>query len=113
RGGPPLPSTIVPPRMTRSCMGGPYTSLGRGGKGLRSVVAEFAGWVPAHGEGGGRARRDEIVQRPADTREGDLLPGDLVPREQRHLVALRSGGDIGHRQARTEDQLHLADARDG
>ncbi len=47
-----------------------------------------------------------------DRGEGDVVPGDLVPGEERHLLAFRPGLEARARQAGAVDHLHLADARD-
>src|SRR5262249_13637975 len=66
--------------------------------------------------GGELAALDSLAvvrERPADRGKRDLRPGNIVPREQPHLGALRPGRDVGRGQARAVDDLHLREARDG
>src|SRR5579862_8244936 len=53
-----------------------------------------------------------VVQRPAHRREGDVVPRDLVPAEERHVEALRARFDPAVDEARAIDQLYLAEACD-
>src|SRR5712692_2521511 len=53
-----------------------------------------------------------LIERPSDRGEGEVVPRDLVPREQADLEAFRSGGKIRAAQVGAVDELNLADPWD-
>src|SRR5690242_14134051 len=83
--------------------GWPLLPLRCGGVGGRGV---------AGGEVAGAPRLAVVVEGPAHRREGDLVPRDLVPGEERDFEAFRAGRDRVVDEAGAVDQLDLADPRD-
>src|SRR5438876_5146224 len=67
--------------------------------------------IDAGGEVAGSPGFAVVLERPADRRKGEPVPGNLLPAKEPDLEALLSGLNSFVEQAGAIDQLHLADAR--
>src|SRR5215213_8493186 len=76
----------------------------------RPQAGQLARGIGIGREVGLAARIVEMGERPYHRREGELLPRNVGPLDQRHFLALRAGSDVGAEQARAVHDLHLADA---
>src|SRR5688572_11843260 len=77
---------------------------------------ELAEWradiAESRDEDAARAILEEVLERAADHRERELVPGELILGGELHFEAFDSGRDVRVEELRAEHQVHLADVRD-